>query len=45
MDEAIIQFLSDEMTSLISSGGLVHPASVDARNTLLIPPQQQKAVP
>ena len=45
MDEAIIQFLSDEMTSLITSGGLVHPASVEARNALLIHQQQQKAVP
>ncbi len=45
MDEAIIQFLSDEMTSLIASGGLVHPPSVDARNSLLIHQQQQKAVP
>ncbi len=36
LDEAIIEFLGDEMTSLIEAGGLVHPASVDARNALLM---------
>ena len=44
LDAAIVQFLSDEMTSLIASGGLVHPASVKARNSLIIR-LQQKATP
>ena len=44
LDEAIVQFLSDEITSLIASGGLVHPASVEARNALLLH-LQQKATP
>ena len=44
LDAAIVQFLSGEMTSLIASGGLVHPASVEARNALLIR-LQQKATP
>ena len=45
LDTAIVQFLSDEMTSLIASGGLVHPASVDARNALLLQLQQKAAAP
>ncbi len=36
LDEAIVEFLSGEMTTLIADGGLVHPASVDARNALLM---------
>ena len=36
LDEAIVEFLSQEMTSLIAGGGLVHPASVAARNSLLM---------
>ena len=43
LDEAIVEFLSGEMTSLIAGGGLVHPASVDARNALLMR-LQEKAV-
>ena len=41
LDDAIVLFLSDEITSLITSGGLVHPASVEARNTLLMRPRQE----
>ena len=43
LDAAIVKFLSDEMTSLIESGGLVHPASVNARNALIMRMQQKAA--
>ena len=43
LDAAIVEFLSDEMTSLISTGGLVHPVSVDARNALLMRLQEKAA--
>ena len=36
LDTAILEFLSRELVSLLSQGGLVHPASVDARNELLM---------
>ena len=43
LDEAIVEFLSGEMTALIAGGGLVHPASVDARNALLMRLQEKAA--
>ena len=36
LDTAILEFLSRELVALLSQGGLVHPASVDARNELLM---------
>ena len=36
LDEAIVEFLSREMVSLIEAGSLVHPASLEARNALLM---------
>ena len=43
LDEAIVEFLSGEMTALIAGGGLVHPASVDAHNALLMRLQEKAA--
>lgn len=36
LDRAILLFLDRELTTLIHQGSLVHPASVDARNQLLM---------
>ena len=36
LDLALLEFLSREMAKRIESGGTVHPASVDARNSLLL---------
>ena len=36
LDEAILEFLSQGMASLIQAGSLVHPASIEARNELLM---------
>jgi predicted HD superfamily hydrolase involved in NAD metabolism len=35
LDRAILEFLSREMASLVSQGQMVHPAMVEARNSLL----------
>ena len=35
LDKAIIEFLSRELVTLLQSGSIVHPASVEARNELL----------
>jgi len=36
LDLALLEFLSREMAKRIESGGTVHPASVDARNSLIL---------
>ena len=36
LDRAVLTFLDRELTTLIGQGSLVHPASVDARNQLLM---------
>ena len=36
LDEAMLEFLTREMVSLLNSGQLVHPASIEARNELLM---------
>ena len=36
LDRAILTFLDRELTALIDQGSLVHPASVEARNQLLM---------
>ncbi len=39
LNGAILDFLSREMTSLVQHGSLVHPASLEARNDLLMGPR------
>ena len=36
LDEAILQFLTHEMERFLAEGGLIHPASLEARNELLV---------
>ena len=36
LDLALLEFLSREMTGRFSRGETVHPASVDARNSLIL---------
>ena len=36
LDLALLEFLSREMAKRVESGGTIHPASVDARNSLIL---------
>lgn len=36
LDLALLEFLSREMAARVENGGTVHPASVDARNSLIL---------
>ena len=36
LDLALLEFLSNEMTARLEKGETVHPASVDARNSLVL---------
>lgn len=45
LDEAILEFLDRDMARLLRSGGFIHPATLDARNELLLKrrPRHQNA--
>ena len=36
LDQAVLDFLTREISSLLQQGSLLHPASIDARNQLLL---------
>ena len=36
LDRAVLQFLNSELARFVQDGGLIHPASIEARNELLL---------